>query len=61
MASPTRSLRLTWLLVALLAVGTVLTWAFVRDPETPGPDPAVAGDPPAEELHHHTHHRRFHL
>jgi EmrB/QacA subfamily drug resistance transporter len=51
----------TWLLVALVAAGTALTWAFVRDPETPGPDPAVAGDPPPEELHHHTHHRRFHL
>ncbi len=51
----------TWLLVALLAVGTALTWAFVRDPETPGPDPAVAGEPPADQLHHHTHHRRFHL
>ena len=51
----------TWLLVALLAVGTVLTWAFVRDPDPPGPDPAVAGEPPPEHLHHHTHHRRFHL
>jgi EmrB/QacA subfamily drug resistance transporter len=51
----------TWLLVALLVVGTVLTWAFVRDPDPPGPDPAVAGEPPAEDLHHHTHHRRFHL
>jgi EmrB/QacA subfamily drug resistance transporter len=51
----------TWLLVALVAVGTVLTWVFVRDPERPGPDPAVAGEPPAEQLHHHTHHRRFHL
>ena len=26
--------------------GVGLTWAFVRDPEPPGPDPAVAGDPP---------------
>jgi EmrB/QacA subfamily drug resistance transporter len=51
----------TWLVVALLACGAVLTWAFVRDPEQPGPDPAVAGDPPPEQLHHHTHHRRFHL
>lgn len=51
----------TWLLVGLVAVGTVLTWAFVRDPEAPGPDPAVAGEPGPEELHHHTHHRRFHL
>lgn len=51
----------TWLLVALTAAGTALTWAFVRDPASPGPDPAVAGEPPAEQLHHHSHHRRFHL
>lgn len=50
-----------WLVVALLAVGAALTWAFVRDPEQPGPDPAIAGEPPAAELHHHTQHRRFHL
>ena len=35
----------TWVLVALCALGAVLTWAFVRDAEPPGPDPAVAGDP----------------
>ena len=51
----------TWVAVALCAVGAGLTWAFVRDPEPPGPDPAVAGDPPAEQLQHHRHHRRFHL
>jgi EmrB/QacA subfamily drug resistance transporter len=51
----------TWVVVALVALGTALTWAFVRDPERPGPDPAVAGDPPPEELRHHRHHRRFHL
>ena len=51
----------SWLLVGLVAVGTALTWAFVRDPETPGPDPAVAGEPPSDQLHHHAHHRRFHL
>lgn len=44
-----------------IALGTVLTWAFVRDPERPGPDPAVAGEPPPEEIRHHQHHRRFHL
>ena len=51
----------TWVGVALCALGTVLTWAFVRDVKPPGPDPAVAGDPAPGELHHHRHHRRFHL
>ncbi len=51
----------TWVVVALCAVGVGLTWACVRDIEPPGPDPAVAGDPPVEELQHHRHHRRFHL
>jgi hypothetical protein len=51
----------TWVAVALCAVGAGLTWTFVRDPERPGPDPAVAGDPPREQLRHHRHHRRFHL
>lgn len=35
--------RASRLLVALAVVGTALTWAFVRDPQRPGPDPAVAG------------------
>ena len=51
----------TWVVVALCAVGAALTWAFVRDPAPPGPDPAVAGDPPTDQLRHHQHHRRFHL
>jgi EmrB/QacA subfamily drug resistance transporter len=51
----------TWVLVALCALGAVLTWAYVRSPERGGPDPAVAGDPPPEQLQHHAHHRRFHL
>jgi len=51
----------TWVVAALCAAGAALTWAFVRDPAPPGPDPAVAGDPPAEQLRHHQHHRRFHL
>lgn len=51
----------TWVVVALCALGTVLTWLFVRDPEHPGPDPAVAGKPHPSALRHHFHHRRFHL
>lgn len=51
----------TWVLVVLCAVGAALTWAFVRDPERPGPDPNVAGEPSSQDLHHHRHHRRFHL
>lgn len=41
----------TWVAVALCAIGTALTWAFVRDP----------GEPPQGEPHHHMHHKRFHL
>jgi MFS family permease len=41
----------TWVAVVLCAIGTTLTWAYVRDP----------GKPPAGHLHHHMHHRRFHL
>ncbi len=51
----------TWFPAALCALGVGLTWTFVRDPETPGPDPAVSGDPAPGELQHHNHHRRFHL
>jgi EmrB/QacA subfamily drug resistance transporter len=51
----------TWVAVALCALGAALTWAFVRDPEAAGPDPALAAEPLPEELHHHLHHRRFHL
>jgi EmrB/QacA subfamily drug resistance transporter len=51
----------TWVAAALCAVGAGLTWAFVRAPEVSGPDSAVAGDPPREQLQHHQHHRRFHL
>ena len=35
----------TWVLVGLLAVGTVLTWLFVRSAPGPSPDSAVAGSP----------------
>ena len=51
----------TWVPVGLCALGTVLTWAYVRDVRPAGPDPAVAGDPHPAELQHHQHHRRFHL
>jgi EmrB/QacA subfamily drug resistance transporter len=51
----------TWVLAVLCALGIGLSWALVRDVEPPGPDPAVAGEPPAEQLQHHRHHRRFHL
>lgn len=51
----------TWVAVVLCAIGTGLTWAFVRDPASRGPDPAVAGDPEPGSLQHHRHHRRFHL
>jgi EmrB/QacA subfamily drug resistance transporter len=45
----------TWVVVVLCAIGTALTWALVRDPNSP---PA---HPPAGELHHHMQHKRFHL
>ncbi len=38
----------TWVLVVLCAVGTALTWIFVRDSGRPAPAP-------------HRHHRHFHL
>jgi EmrB/QacA subfamily drug resistance transporter len=62
-----------WVLAGLTGLGTALTWAFVRsgpaEPATarretaprPADDPAVAGSPAASEMHHHQHHRRFHL
>ncbi len=43
-----------WAPIAIMAVGTALTWLLVRSPATPEP-------PPPEQLHHHQHHRRFHL
>ncbi len=51
----------TWVSVGLCVIGGALTWAFVRDPRQPGPDLAVAGEPPTAALQHHVHHRRFHL
>jgi fucose permease len=40
----------TWVAVALTAIGTALTWAYVRDPGQAVP-----------EDQHRMHHRRFHL
>ena len=51
----------TWVAVGLCVLGTVLTWSFVRDPASPGPDRSVAGKPQPRDLQHHVHHRRFHL
>ena len=51
----------TWLPVGLMALGAVLAWGYVRGPEEEGADPVVAGNPVPETLHHHVHHRRFHL
>ena len=51
----------TWVVFALIAAGIVFAWLFVSDPDPPGSDPSVAGEPPPEELLHHHHHRRFHL
>jgi len=45
----------TWVSVVLCALGTLLTWTFVRDPDQPRPKPAVV------EPHHHARHRQFHL
>lgn len=41
----------TWVAVALCAIGTALTWGYVRD----------SGERPSKDLQHHMHHRRFHL
>lgn len=53
--------RSNWVLVGLVSIGTLLTWGFVRSARAAPPDMAVAGSPPADQLRHHQHHRRFHL
>lgn len=50
----------TWVVAVLCGLGVGLTWAFVRDIEPPGPDPAVAGELTVEQLQRHRHHRCFH-
>jgi EmrB/QacA subfamily drug resistance transporter len=51
----------TWLPVALMALGAILAWGYVRGPQEEGPDPVVVGNPAPAALPHHLHHRRFHL
>ena len=46
--------RSLWAPVIVLAIGTVLTWLFVRSPDQPR-------EPAPHEAAHHQHHRRFHL
>jgi EmrB/QacA subfamily drug resistance transporter len=41
----------TWVVVALCAIGAILTWMYVRDPEKPAEG----------HQQHHMHHKRFHL
>ncbi|MBS1893621.1 MAG: MFS transporter [Actinobacteria bacterium] len=51
----------TWLPVGLMALGAILAWGYVRGPQEEGLDPVVVRNPAPEALHHHLHHRRFHL
>jgi hypothetical protein len=44
----------TWILVALVAIGAVLTWALVRRTGEDHPEPE-------EHLEHHLERRRLHL
>ena len=53
--------RSNWVLVGMLAVGTVLTWLFVRSAPASQPDRAGAGSSATGVLRHRQHHRRFHL
>jgi EmrB/QacA subfamily drug resistance transporter len=53
--------RSNWVLVALTAVCTVLTWAFVRSAPSRADDGRLPASADAETLRHHQHHRRFHL
>jgi EmrB/QacA subfamily drug resistance transporter len=55
--------RSNWILAGLVAVGTLLTWLFVRSVPAPSPNQAeaAAGSSSSRELRHRQHHRRFHL
>jgi MFS family permease len=57
---PTALARSSWVLVALVGVGTLLTWVFVRSaPTTSSDDEAVDPSPPRHP--HHLHRPRFHF
>jgi Na+/melibiose symporter-like transporter len=58
---PVALARSNWILAGLVAVGTVLTWLFVRSAPAPSPDQVAAGSSSSDELRHRQHHRRFHL
>jgi EmrB/QacA subfamily drug resistance transporter len=49
----------TWFLAGLMALGTVLTWTYVRS--APRPEPPRSAAAPAGDHPQHLHHRRFHL
>jgi nitrate/nitrite transporter NarK len=53
--------RSNWVLVALVAIGTVLTWFFVRSGPISSNHRAAAESPPPADLRHRQDHRRFHL
>jgi hypothetical protein len=57
---PTALARSSWVLVALVAVGTVLTWLFVRSAPATSPKEAAAEEPERRRLHH-LHRPRFHF
>jgi len=57
---PTALARSSWVLVGLVAVGTVFTWLFVRSAPATSPE-QVATEPPERRRLHHLHRPRFHL
>ena len=57
---PTALARSSWVLVGLVAVGTVLTWLLVRSAPATSPKEAAAEEPERRRLHH-LHGPRFHF
>jgi EmrB/QacA subfamily drug resistance transporter len=57
---PTALARSSWVLVGLVAVGTVFTWLFVRSVPATHPERVAAGRPERRPPHH-LHRPRFHL